>query len=70
MRSYIGNCIVPDAGDAERVAIEELVQKCLDANGQGPQIAEWEAEIDERVAWLYGLRTPPERPDPADGDDA
>jgi len=35
--------------------IASLVQQCLDAKGQGPQIAEWEAEINERVARLYGL---------------
>jgi hypothetical protein len=34
-------------------SIAELVQKCLDAEGVGCK--EWEAEIDERVAALYGL---------------
>ncbi|WP_256995579.1 hypothetical protein [Halomicronema hongdechloris] len=29
------------------------MQKCLDARGQG--VARWEAEIDDRVAHLYGL---------------
>jgi hypothetical protein len=29
------------------------VQKCLDAKGVG--VEEWEAEIDDRVAHLYGL---------------
>jgi len=31
------------------------VQKCLDARGQGTGVADWEAEINERVARLYGL---------------
>jgi hypothetical protein len=44
---------VPAAGYA---AITALAQQCLDARGQGPQVKQWEAEIDERVARLYGLR--------------
>lgn len=39
----------------ERTAIAALPQQCLDARGQGPQVKQWEAEIDERVARLYGL---------------
>jgi hypothetical protein len=46
---------VPDANEADRTAIVTLVQRCLDANGQGPRITHWEAEINERVARLYGL---------------
>jgi len=30
-----------------------LVQRCLDAKGQG--VTRWEAEIDDRIAYLYGL---------------
>jgi hypothetical protein len=37
----------------DRDVIAALVQKCLDARGVGCE--EWEAEIDERVAALYGL---------------
>ena len=44
---------IPNAPDADREAIAGLVQKCLDARGVGCE--EWEAEIDERVAALYGL---------------
>ena len=29
------------------------MQKCLDAKGQG--VEEWEAEIDDIIAHLYGL---------------
>ena len=43
----------PTAYDRDRIAIEALVQKCLDAKGQG--VENWEAEIDDRVAHLYGL---------------
>ena len=44
---------IPTATAAEQKAIEDLVQKCLEANGQNCQ--KWEQEIDERVARLYGL---------------
>jgi restriction endonuclease S subunit len=44
---------IPDAPAAERQAIAELAQKCLDA--KGVDCEEWEAEIDERVVALYGL---------------
>jgi len=36
-----------------KATITALVQKCLDAKGQG--VVQWEAEIDDRVAHLYGL---------------
>jgi hypothetical protein len=44
---------IPTASEGDRLAIEALVQKCLDAKGVG--VEEWEAEIDDRVAHLYGL---------------
>ena len=44
---------IPTAPESERAAIASLVQKCLDAKGQ--DVAEWEVEIDDRVARLYGL---------------
>jgi hypothetical protein len=47
---------IPNAPADERAAIAALAQKCLDAKGQGPQVKQWEADIDERVARLYGLR--------------
>ena len=46
---------IPNASPAERNAIADLAQKCLDVRGQGPDVAAWEAEIDARVARLYGL---------------
>lgn len=39
--------------EPDRLAIEALVQKCRDA--KGVDVIEWEAEIDDRVAHLYGL---------------
>lgn len=50
---YVSRLPIPHASDANRNAITSLVQKCLDARGQG--IAEWEAEINDRVGHLYGL---------------
>ena len=50
---YLKPFSIPLVPEADRLAIEALVQKCLDAKGQG--VEEWEAEIDDRVAHLYGL---------------
>jgi adenine-specific DNA-methyltransferase len=44
---------IPTAPEADRIVIETLVQKCLNAKGVG--VEQWEAEIDDRVAHLYGL---------------
>jgi hypothetical protein len=44
---------IPKATPEDKYLIESLVQKCLDAKGQG--VEQWEAEIDDRVAHLYGL---------------
>ncbi|MBD2565792.1 MULTISPECIES: Eco57I restriction-modification methylase domain-containing protein [Nostoc] len=44
---------IPTAPEADCLAIKALVQKCLDAKGEG--VEDWEAEIDDRVAHLYGL---------------
>ena len=50
---YVSQISIPTAPKADRQAIETLVQKCLDAKGVG--VEQWEAEIDDRVAHLYGL---------------
>ncbi|WP_273247707.1 TaqI-like C-terminal specificity domain-containing protein, partial [Limnospira indica] len=50
---YVSQIPIPKASEADKEAIEKLVQKCLDAKGVG--VGEWEAEIDDRVAHLYGL---------------
>jgi hypothetical protein len=52
---YMSRLPIPNASDADRTTIAALARKCLDAKGQGPEVAEWEAEINERVARLYGL---------------
>ncbi|EDX75622.1 hypothetical protein MC7420_6277 [Coleofasciculus chthonoplastes PCC 7420] len=50
---YMSKIPIPKASDTEKEAISALVQKCLDAKGMNCE--EWEKEIDERVAALYGL---------------
>ena len=44
---------VPQAPVAECEAIAKLVQRCLKAKGQ--DVGEFEGEINDRVASLYGL---------------
>lgn len=50
---YVSQIPIPTATEAEQKAIETLVQKCLEAKGQN--VTQWEQEIDEIVARLYGL---------------
>lgn len=50
---YVSQLPIPDAPEAERAAIAGLVEKCLAARGVGCEA--WEAEINARVAALYGL---------------
>ena len=50
---YVKQLPIPDASATDRDAISSLVQRCLDAEGVGCE--QWEQEIDERVAFLYGL---------------
>jgi len=50
---YISKLPIPNAPEAERVAIAVLVQNCLDAHGIGCEA--WETETNERVAKLYGV---------------
>lgn len=52
-RIYVEKIPIPNASTIEREAISKLVQKCLNAKGIGCE--EWEKEIDEQVAALYGL---------------
>jgi hypothetical protein len=54
-RQYVEQIPIPDAPAAERKAIATLAQQCVEAKGQGAQVAACEAEIDARVARLYGL---------------
>ena len=50
---HVENIPIPSASGKDKKAIETLVQKCLDAQGQNCQ--GWEAEINAHVAGLYGL---------------
>jgi len=52
---YIEQLPICDATPAQRAAIESLVGKLLAAKGQGPQVAEWERELNALVYELYGL---------------
>ena len=52
---YMERVPIPDITSAQRAAIESLVRELLDAEGQGPQVAEWERELNALVYELYGL---------------
>ncbi|MBM4467146.1 MAG: type II restriction endonuclease, partial [Chloroflexi bacterium] len=52
---YVTQIPVPDTTPVQRAAIEALVCKLLDAKGQGPQVAEWERELNGLVYEVYGL---------------
>jgi len=52
---YVSQFPVSDATPTQRAAIESLVRELLDAEGQGPQVAEWERELNALVYELYGL---------------
>ncbi len=58
-RQYVQQIPIPGASPADRIAIADLVQRCLHASGQGPDIAEWETEINARVEKLYGVECDP-----------
>jgi len=52
---FVQDIPIPQPNESDRREISALVEQCLDAKGQGANVAQWEAEIDERVARLYGL---------------
>jgi len=54
-RIYLNQIPIPDASSAQRAVIEPLVCDLLDAKGQGPQVAEWEQELNVLVYEFYGL---------------
>ncbi len=54
---HVSQIPIPKVTEKEKKAIEKLVQKCIEAKGIG--VEKWEAELDEKVALLYGL-TPEE----------
>jgi len=52
---YLEQVPIPTPGKAQREAIEALVRKLLDAEGQGPHVDEWERELNALVYEVYGL---------------
>jgi hypothetical protein len=55
VRQYVERIPIPRAGPRDREAVAALAHRCVEAGGAGAAVAEWEAEIDDRVASLYGL---------------
>jgi hypothetical protein len=53
---YTAQVPIPDLTPVQRTAMGALVCKLLDAEGQGPQVAEWERELNALVYELYGLK--------------
>lgn len=53
IRQYVEQIPIPTPSPAERSAIAALAGKCLEARGENCR--QWEKEIDDRVAALYGL---------------
>ena len=52
---YVKQMPIPEPTKPQREAIEALVRKLLDAEGQGPQVEEWEQELNALVYQVYGL---------------
>ncbi|BAZ18381.1 hypothetical protein NIES4071_102660 (plasmid) [Calothrix sp. NIES-4071] len=51
--TYVTQIPIAKASKQDSLIIETLVQNCL--NAKSDNVYEWEAEIDDRVAHLYGL---------------
>ena len=54
-RQFVKEIPIPNAAADERRKIASLVEQCLDKQGKGCE--KYEAEIDDRVASLFGLKT-------------
>jgi hypothetical protein len=52
---YVKQVPIPEPTEPQREAIEALVRKLLDAEGQGPHVEEWERELNALVYQVYGL---------------
>lgn len=50
---YVSQIPIPKFSAQEEKIISDLAQKCLSSKGQ--DVSRWEAEINDRVAHLYGL---------------
>ncbi len=57
MRANFANVFIPHAAAPDRAAIAGIVQQCIESQGDALALADCEAEIDARVASLYGLPT-------------
>jgi hypothetical protein len=52
---YVKQVPIPEPTEPQREAIEALVRKLLDVEGQGPQVEEWERALNALVYEVYGL---------------
>jgi hypothetical protein len=52
---YLEQVPIPEPTESQREAIEVLVRKLLDVEGQGPQVEEWERALNALVYEVYGL---------------
>lgn len=52
---YLSQVPIPDANTQQRAGIEALVRRLFNANGEGPQAAEWEQELSALIYRLYNL---------------
>lgn len=55
---YLEHLPIPDAGKGDRQKVAALVEECLGQARAGRAGRDHEADIGERVAWLYGLKNP------------
>ncbi|HKP77017.1 MAG TPA: TaqI-like C-terminal specificity domain-containing protein, partial [Longimicrobiaceae bacterium] len=55
IRQYVERIPIPLPGPRDRDALAELAHRCIHAAALAEPAAEWEAEINDRVASLYGL---------------
>lgn len=53
--TYMKQVPIPSITSTQRNAIKSLVCRLLDAEGEGPNIAEWERQLDELVYEVYEL---------------
>lgn len=52
---YVGQVPVPSASADQEAAVTAVVDKLVASKGQGPQVAQWEGELNALVYELYGL---------------
>ena len=52
---YIAQIPIPDTLRVQATVVGQLVRNLLSARGEGPQVAEWERELNALVYQAYGL---------------